>query len=181
MKFWFDGLRFGFEILVCLIQNCKSGTTRTSTRFASTGANLHLQESGRLRLALSKKRLPSRKNFLSMSTAPFVLLFCVACAVWRNKFSFRLSIKVFSIRHSLLLATRLPSQNRQKKHGRAQDNKGPPLVALGVRSAHPDGQCGMHRPGQEALHATIASARRPAGAYDARLPAVPANAGGAQV
>ena len=30
MQFWFDGLRFRFEILVCLIKNGQSGTTRCS-------------------------------------------------------------------------------------------------------------------------------------------------------
>jgi hypothetical protein len=29
LQFWFDGLRFRFEILVCLIKNGQSGTTRT--------------------------------------------------------------------------------------------------------------------------------------------------------
>jgi hypothetical protein len=30
LKFWLDGLRFRFAILVCLIKKCKSGTTRRS-------------------------------------------------------------------------------------------------------------------------------------------------------
>ena len=58
MQFWFDGLRFRFEILVCLIKNGQSGTTRMCIEI-STNKQTNKQMSVVARKMLCRPELPA--------------------------------------------------------------------------------------------------------------------------